>query len=216
MKTSSEEPQNPGIETPEPDQPAAGLTSSKIEPPAPKKTSRLTRLMRWFLLLMIFFGLGALLVIFLLYLPLRQSAAANSSKLQSELRTSQERVTELEARQGSLQSLEPRNEELEAELGEARQRILLLTARTDVAAARLALTEEDSGTARSLLNGTSKNLENLAKIGNEDQRQAVGAMQQRLKLALEGLEDDPYAAQSDLDVLATQLLQYDHSLLSKP
>ena len=41
-------------------------------------------------------------------------------------------------------------------------------------------------------------------------------MQQRLKLAMDGLEDDPYAAQSDLDVLTTNLLQYENSLLSEP
>lgn len=221
MKTNPEESQKPVVETPDlnhpvEDRPASQPLDTKVEPAKPKKNSLLTRIMRWFLLLLIFFGLGALLVIFFLYLPLRESTEASRTSLQSELQTSQERVAELETQESILQSLEKRNQELEAELLQANQRILLLSAQADIASARLALAQEDPGVARTLLNGVKKNLDNLAEIANQDQKEAVSTMQQRLQLAIGGLEDDSYAAQSDLDVLATNLLQYENSLLSEP
>ena len=220
MKTNSEEPQKPVVETPDlnkpvEDRPAGKPAGAQAEPVKRKKPGPLTRILRWFLLLLIFFGLGALLVLFFLYLPLRESAEASRASFQSQLQTSEERVAELEDRESSLQPLETRNQQLEADLQQANQRILVLSARADIASARLALAQEDPDTASTLLNGVKKNLDNLAKIANQDQKEAVNTMQQRLTLAVGGLKDDPYAAQSDLDVLSTNLLQYENSLLSE-
>jgi hypothetical protein len=49
-----------------------------------------------------------------------------------------------------------------------------------------------------------------------DQRKIADDMQERLELALDEMEDNPYAAESDLDVLARGLLELENALFTEP
>lgn len=189
---------------------------SAEKPPIPekKKPGTLRLLWRWLLVALSIFALGGLAVTLLFYLPMRRDLTGAQSSLQSELEGSQARTAELEEQVGNLEALESRNRELEEELAQTRAHLILVSTQADIAAARLAMEQEDLAGARSALTGATRSLESMTEILQGEQLAAVEAMQSRLKLASDELEDDIFAAESDLNVLATNLLQLENSLFA--
>jgi hypothetical protein len=59
-------------------------------------------------------------------------------------------------------------------------------------------------------------LEILGDMLEPDQRKIVSDMQERLELVLDEVDDNPYAAESDLDVLARDLLELESALFTGP
>lgn len=179
--------------------------------------SRGRRFLRWVLGILILMGIGFLAAILLFYVPMRNQANGLRTELdQSEQRieTLNQTIDQREQRIQNLQSLEKRNQDLEAELQQARLHIAILQARNDVAAARLSLNEDNVAQARIALSQTSDTLDNIANLLPANQRDVVTSMQQRLDLALSGIENDQYAASSDLDVLATNLTELENTLFT--
>ncbi|MEA3351916.1 MAG: hypothetical protein U9Q82_14995 [Chloroflexota bacterium] len=195
-----------------------------VEPkpePKPKKEDSKARLffrkvLRWLLGIIIVFGLGFIASIFMLYRPEVQDYQDEVQTLNGKLQTAQEEIAALENEIDRLTPLENENEALIAMQNEFELRIAVLNARIDVANAQLALAEEDTSKAQISLEKTGDALASINKLLPTDQSDIVAAMQQRLELSLSEIKDDPYAAQSDLDVLATNLLQLEDSLFGSP
>jgi chromosome segregation ATPase len=148
----------------------------------------------------------------LFYRPATQELSA----VQRELQGARERIAELESEVDRLQALESENRALEEELEAAELRIQILSALVDVNAARLALADEEIARAQEHLAGTPETLKSLEGLVDSQQREEVTAMQNRLELALEEMERDQFAAQSDLRVLATNLEQLEDTFSANP
>ncbi len=215
--------QNEGVpETPElPSGGPAGKPEDKPAPeaaaarPARPKPSLFTRILRRLLIALILVGLGAVAVLIWIYQPMQDRLNAGQASLQNELQAAQEQIATLESRVSSQDGLEERNQALQAELDDAQMHIALLKAQADVARAQLALAEEDEEGARLALAGTADTLEQISLLA-PNQQEVIDGMLQRLELAQQGVGQDQFAARSDLDVLAANLLQLESSLFANP
>lgn len=197
------------------------------EPEEPKKENKFRRflrnLLRWTLGILIVFGVGFLTAIFAVYRPEVQNYQNGLNQTGKELEAAQEvltesqtqyesRIAELEQQVETLNPLAVDNEDLLAIQDEYLLRIAILDARLDVANTQLALVGDDQARARVLLAKTGETLATIHNLMPENQRELVTAMEQRLDLVLTEIEDDPYAAQSDLDVLEKSLLELEDAL----
>lgn len=206
-----------GVEPPYRQVPETEPADEEIEEPVPPEPELETRgqrflrlSIRWLAGILILFGLGVIATVFLLYRP----TTGELSRARDELAQSQQQVAELEAEVERLQSLEAENEALQEELNQARLHIQILSALSDVNAARLDLANDDAANARLDLTNTPQTLERLGELVEPEQQEAVEAMQSRLDLALEGIDRDTFAAQSDLRVLATNLMQLENTFFA--
>lgn len=194
---------------------------------APKEDSKIRvffrALLRWTLGLLIVLGLGFLAAVYLLYRPEVQTTKDLQSQLLSEQLAASEQVADLESQIAGLEdqiaALEPlatENAELVAVQNEFELHIAILDARIDVSNALLALATDDPARARVSLDRTGEALAKVSSLLPEDQREIVTALEQRLELVLSEIEDEPYAAQSDLDVLEKRLLEMEDALFGSP
>ena len=193
---------------------STGDSTEKVEKTTPteKQGSRiLTTILRWFLGLLIVFGLGAVTVLFALYIPNRQTVAS----LEAQLQDANVEIDELEDQVASLMILETKNQSLQEELAQANMHILLLRTLSNVNSARIALVDDDKATARAYL-AKADTLKDLAVLMGPEQRDEINAMLNRLELALSELDKDSFAAQSDLEVLATNLMELKNTFFGEP
>ena len=213
MQEKTQEPFEPEAPV-SPENLPSGVPEQEIKPgkPPKKQPGIGIRLLRWALGLLIIFGLGALLVIYLFVLPLRQQASAR----QADLNAANQQIAELESQVDSFSSLGSKNEAIQTDLEQANLHIAVLSARADVAAAQLALAKKDPAKARVALNKTPQTLEKMLSQMPADQKKVVTDMQARLKLAVSEIEANPYAADSDLNVLGTSLLEMENAYFTKP
>lgn len=193
-------------------------------PPESKSRRFFRRLIRWAAGILIVFGLGLLTAIFLLYRPEVQKAEAALQAAQTEIEQAyaqvadlENQVTNLQGRIASLESLEDANTQLLAEQDGLNLHIAILDARLDVASAQLALSglEPDSARALILLNKTTLKLDRIGDFLTTEQLENITNMKQRLELVLNEIENDPTAAQYDLEKLATDLLQLEDALIGE-
>lgn len=185
-------------------------------PEATKEQSRLNRtslrVLRWLLGILILMGMGALLVIYTLYMPTRQKLEQS----QGQIEQADQRVTELEGEVGNLSTFEEQNQDLLVELDKTRLHVAILSARADVAAAQLALALNDPSKARLALSKTLDTLKKLESMLEPGKKKLAADMQARLNLALKEIGENAYAANSDLDVLTTGLLELENAYFAKP
>jgi len=197
-------------------QPAASAASAEAQAKAPKPQSRMNRALqrgfRWLLGFLIVAGLGALLVIFTLYLPLRQSLGQS----QAEVEQMKQQVAELEGDIDRFSPLETENQDLQAELDQSSLHIALLTTRADIATAQVALAQEDPEAARLALKDTARTLRSMVSKLKPEDKDLVTNLLARLDLALKGIGENNYAAASDLDVLATGLVELEKTYFPGP
>ncbi|MBL7164659.1 MAG: hypothetical protein ISS57_18890 [Anaerolineales bacterium] len=212
---------------PEPEPESASDADAISEAEAPKEESKVRRifrmLLRWTLGILIVFGVGFLTAVYMLFRPEVQSNRELQNQIQSEQQAAEEQFADLESQiaglEGQIDDLNPlaiENEELLAAQGEFELHIAILDARLDVSNALLALAVNDPARARVSLEKTGDALATVSSMLPEDQRAMVTSMEQRLDLALTEMEDDPYAAQSDLDVLSKSLLELEDALFGMP
>lgn len=184
------------------------------------KTQQLLRsFLRWAGLALIVFGLGAFASYFLFTVPKNNAlklANQDTATAEAQITSLQGQITTLEDRIDELSILEETNQTLQAELDSANAHILLLDAFADVRAAQFALASNNSSKAEQELSGTADTLTAMKPLLEAEQTASIDSMLQRLTLALGGLASDPFAAQSDLEVLANNLLQLETSLFGTP
>jgi hypothetical protein len=190
--------------------------------PVDSKTRRFFRkLIRWTVGLLIIFGLGLLTGIFMFYRPSLDESKNAIQQITADLDNANERILDLQteisglkAQIASLEPFEDANVDLMAAQDDFRLHIAILEARVDVASARLPLMAAESAQARVYLDKTGESLDLITELLDPDQREVAVAMVDRLNLVLSEIDDDPYAAESDLDVLATKLLELEDALFS--
>jgi hypothetical protein len=173
--------------------------------------------LRWTGAALLVFGLGALAAIFLFFVPKsndlkladQELAAANAkiSELQTEITTLENRITELS-------TLEERNQALQTDLDLTLLHVYMLDALVDIRTAQYALERDDPASASEQLANTAASLTEMQKLLEAEQTPKVDAMLSRLELALGELDSNPFAAQSDLEVLAASLLQLENELFN--
>ena len=182
----------------------------------------LRRLLRWLIGLLVVFILGAVAATLVLYRP----AAEKLLQAQSALKQVQGQIADQQAKKDSLnrrltevqarvETLEADNQTLQAELEAAGLYATLLSALVDLTGARLALASNDPASARVYLSNMPAALENLSALLGVRERTLVVPMQRRLEQAVDNLEGDQYATQSDLNVLANNLVQLKRNLMGK-
>ena len=185
------------------------ITAPAAEPET--RWQRYLRLsIRWLAILLIIFGLGVLATAFLFYRPVADELAGTRDELQQY----QAQIAELQDEVDRLQSLEKENQTLQDELQKANLHIQILSALSDVNAARLDLAQDNASGAQVDLTNTAETLKNLEQLVGAQQKEAVQAMQSRLDLALQEMDRDSFAAQSDLEVLATNLVQLENTFFA--
>ncbi len=183
-------------------------------PPAPEPSRSsvvLRRILRWVLGVLVILSLGFLAATFVFYLPTSRTL----SQTQRDVEQANQRIAEIEADLDAeterISALRSEKEVLDEELARANLHISILSALADVNAARLSLALDDPGSARLALTNTPDTLTDLADLVGDEQTELVAMMQSRLALALSGVEDDPFAAQSDLEVLANNLVKLENT-----
>ena len=209
-----EESETPELTPPEPE------TSPVEEPKPEKRPSFFARALRWLLVVLVLFGLGTVLVIFALYIPVRsdlKNARRNVEQISEQSESERERAEAAlqEANQEieRLAGFEGKNKALQKELEQANLRITLLQVRTDILTAQLALISGDNEKALLALTTTPEALNTLADLLPAKQNDFIQSLQKRLDLALEGIGNDDPAAESDLNVLITKLLELEDAVI---
>lgn len=183
----------------------ASVAESEDQEPKPESKIRIffRKLLRWTLAILIVFGIGYAVAVFTLYIPETKQHASTEQALTAI----QGQVADLEAQVSALESTASDTDAKLVAQTELELQMALLSARVDVANARLALAENDTASAQLSLAKTDTTLKWMQNLLPVEQQNVIAAMTQRLDLVLSEIADNPYAAQSDLDVLATNLLQ---------
>jgi multidrug efflux pump subunit AcrB len=180
-------------------------------------------LLRWTLVFLVVLGLGFLLAVYFIYRPAASRLSQSEQQMlqmqeqaKTELDQANQQIGELQQRVQDLSTLETRNIELQTGVDSTLMHVYILSARNDVANAQLALAQEDSSGARAALGKTDQTLKDLASLLDADHQKTVADMQERLALALKGIDANPNAAVSDLSVLATDLLELETGFFARP
>jgi hypothetical protein len=154
--------------------------------------------LRWALVALLAFGLGALLIAFALFFPARQKL----DKANLDLVHANATIT--------------RNETLQKNLDSATLHMYLFRALSGVRAASLAGAADDYAGARLSLTQASGALDVLSVLLGTDQKDVISAMQQSAVQALTELKTDLKSAQPELDQLTKNLVQLENNLFPNP
>ena len=158
--------------------------------------------LRWVVLALVAFGLGALLIIFMLYVPTRQKY----DKADADLKQATDHITTLEADKQGLQK----------NLDSATLHMYVLKALSGVRGASLAVAADDYAGARLSLIQASEALDTLSGLLGTDQKDVLTAMQQSAAQALTKLKTNLASAQPELDQLTNNLVQLEANLFPNP
>ena len=188
----------------------AGLVEEvePVEPPS-KLQRFLSRALRWVTGLMVVFACGVAVTWFVQVRP----GSEQISSLRVDLESAQNQIDSLESEVEALQPLEQENSSLRNEIATIKQRMDLLSVLVDVTTAQLAIAQEDPIAAKAALAGTDDRLMEMdvELIGAD----TVEGLRNRLALVLEEVDDNTFAAQRDLQVLASNLLSLERSLFGE-
>jgi hypothetical protein len=223
------------------------LPDEIIEPAKKEETKGqifFRKFLRWAVGLLIVFGLGFIVAIFVLYNPTKSNlnqSLANLGSAEQSVNNLQDQVTALESQVASLtkerdglsstkQSLESQLDTANAALltqQEAHQkelqdqqdafdlRLTILTAREDVSKAQVALYDENPGLARIVITNISDSLDKIEALLSSEYQGAVQPLRDRLQIALDEIGTEPGNAIKDLDILAGDLLELEDALFTK-
>lgn len=132
--------------------------------------------------------------------------------LESDEHQAQVRIDELELEVTELESLRQENQDLRQQLGQSELHLDLLGILVDVESAQIALEQEDASGAQSALRETDEKLQQLGTGMGGSPAEAVQAMRDRLRLVMEELDSDGFAARQDLEIMANNLLSLEEVL----
>lgn len=182
------------------------------KPPVGRFRRFINRAILWLVVLLVVFLLGALAEYQYMYRP----AALNLDQAKADLVNVQQQATQQADKFSNLNSLESQNKALQDQIKPLQMHIAILSALSNVTRARLALLSQKPADARMALTKTPDTLKTLQTYLSSDQQKVVTDMQARLQLASSELDSNSYAAQSDLDVLATSLITMENTYFTKP
>lgn len=202
-------------------------TEPKKSPKPAKPESRtkvfLRKAFRWTLLLAIFFMVGALAAVFVLYKPsqsqlvqIRSQLTAADQQIDEMMVQSNQQKSDYDANLAEISALEDRNQELQEDLNLAILHATILSARTDATLAQLALEQNDAKKAGMVLSKTHDKLITIDGLLDSGQSDAIEDLQDRLELVIDELDNNVFAARSDLDVLVNSLLELEVTYFAEP
>jgi len=183
------------------------------EKKGPSKVGRFFRqLLIWLVVIAIAFGAGIGTFYYLRFQPMQERLEQQSQDIQG----AEEEISTQEDEIERLSGFEDRNQELQEEIDRTRLHITLLSARSSVSDALLALSEDNLAEAKLELDKVGTTLDKLETMLNEDQVDVVKNLQQRHDLIMEELEQDTFSARSDLEVLSSKLGSLENTLFATP
>lgn len=168
--------------------------------------------LRWVIGFLIVFLLGALAMEFAFYRPL----TLQFDQVKNERDQAQQNEKNLQGQIDSLTPLATQNKSLQDQLSESQLHVTILSAEANVTTAQVSLLNDIPADARLVLNKTTTTLKTLQGMLPPDQQKVATDMQNRLTLALGELDSNKFAAQSDLNVLETSLIQLENILFANP
>jgi len=193
----SEENQTPIPESAQ-DLPPQGKESPK---PEKRTLSIWRRMFRFLLVMLIIFGLGALVVIFTLYIPLREQLASAETRIEELSDQSASEINSAKEEIDRLSSIEDKFGDTQAELDELLIQNLILKIRLDLISAKLALVSDEPQQASQALSETGGRITDLKKLAGVQQQKNVENLETRLELVLSEIDEETFAAISDLEVM---------------
>ena len=173
----------------------------------PQKSMRGT--LRWLLVALLAFGLGALLISFLLYIPTQQELVKANSDLEHVNAT-------VISQTDQITTLQTGNETLQKDLDSAKLHSYVLKALSGVRGASQAVLAGDYAGARLSLIQASDALNILSGLLGTDQKDVLTAMQQSAAQALTKVKTNLTSAQPELDQLTNNLEQLEDNLFPNP
>ena len=162
------------------------------------KNNSLRGILKWVLATLIAFGLGALLIAFVLFFPTRQKLDKASTDLVHANATIAANVT------------------LQKNLDSATLHMYVLKTLSGVRGASLAVAANDYAGARLSLIQASNALDALSGRLGTDQKDVLTAMQKSAAQALTDLKTDLKSAQPELDQLTKNLVKLEDNLFPNP
>lgn len=174
-----------------------------------KPETRLQKVMpsalRWILVGLLAFGVGALIITFILYVPTRQKLAKANTDLESANATITRKTEQIT-------TLQMGNETLQKNLDSRTLHMYVLEALSGVRGSSLAVAADDYAGARLSLIQASEALDALSGLLGMDQNDVLTAMQQSASQALINVQNDLKSAQPELDQLTKNLVQLEDNL----
>ncbi len=181
-------------------------------PREPSRWGRFARrALRWLAVLLAAFSLGLAAT----WVARVRPQAEHIQALEAEKAALESQVADLEAEVAELQPLRAENADLKEQLRQAETKRTLLSVLVDVTSAQLALAQDDSLAARAALTESDDRLAVLQRDLSGQDAEAVAAMRDRLDLVLRELDEDAFAAQRDLEVLANRLVALKKALFGE-
>ena len=165
--------------------------------------------LRWGLVGLLAFGVGALVITFTLYTPTRQKLDQAIADLDDAKATISEKTDQVS-------TLQAENDHLQKDLEAAALHRDVLDALSGVRGASLAVAADDYAGARLLLIQGTEALDALSGRLGTYHKDVFAAMQQSAAQALDDMQDDLKSAQSALDQLENNLVQLEDNLFPNP
>lgn len=165
--------------------------------------------LRWVVLALIAFGLGALLIAITLYLPTQQKLTKANADLEQASAT-------ITGQTDQIKTLQAGNETLQKNRDSAALQLYVLKALSGVRGASLAVAVGDYAGARLSLTEASAALDTLSGLLGADHKDVLSAMQKSAAQALTGIKTDLKSAQPELDLLTKNLVQLEDNLFPNP
>jgi hypothetical protein len=165
--------------------------------------------LRWVLVVLLAFGLGALLIAFALYIPTRHKLDKANADLENANAT-------ISGDDVQITTLQTGNEALQENLDSAMLHMYLLKALSGVRGASQSVAADNYAGARLSLIQASEALDTLPNLLGTDHRDVLTAMQQSAAQALMEVKTDLESAQPELDQLTKNLVQLEDNLFPNP
>ncbi len=167
-------------------------------------------ILRWALVVLLTFGLGALLVALMLYIPTRQQL----DKANTELEQANTMVT---SQADQITTLQTANTGLQKELDSATLHLYVLKALSGARGASQAVATGDYAGARLLLIQSSAALDTLPSLMGTNQKDVLTALQQSAAQVLTLVKTTNLkSAQPELEQLTKNLAQLEGNLFPNP
>lgn len=174
------------------------------------KLQKLTAgIMRWGLVGLIAFALGALVITFTLYTPTRRKLNVTNTALEHADET-------INTQDDQILTLQTENESLQTKLDSSMLHLNVLEALSGLRGASLAVAADDYAGARLLLIQASEALDTLSGRLGADQKDVFVAMQKSAAQALADVQNNLQSAQPELDQLINNLVQLEDNLFPSP
>lgn len=169
------------------------------------------RSLRWVAGVGFVFALGVLVLFFVRVRP----QADQIRSLQRQLDETQQQLSSAQTRVEELEPLQDENQRLSEQLVRSQHHLELLAVLVDVTSAQLDIAQDQPDSAQAALEDTDGRLEALIEGLEGQNAEAVRGMRNRLELVREGLEDDIFAAQRDLEIMANNLVELEQRIFQE-